>query len=458
MRFLFTTIQFDESGFYGRVASDLEKRGHSAAHASISRLAARRLGRRQPAACLPDVMREVGTGPSLQAEVDRIESQYRLPSLRDAWWPDPACRGRPEGWCVERTVRTFRAVERIFDGSQPDVVVPEVGRETMRTAAYLVGLDRGATVLFLFYTIFPNPLMLYADRYAGQIVPARDIRPLGPAELAEVDAWIDRFTSETDPILTHRVARVTPGKLRDFARHVAVKALLERDNEYLFPHRYVTNTVIQRTRGLRLRRVYREADAHRPFVYFPLHVTDDFKIERVIPHCVDQAYLVQQVADALPQGYDLVLKEHPWSIGRNSLGWLRRVLRLPNVRLVDPYVSSHELMRRSAAVAVISSTVGLEALLYEKPVLTLGQPYYAGYGLTVDVDSFRELRSAVPAVLGFRPDREAVRRFLGAAMKATYPGAPQGVDPSPENAATVAASLDQAVGDLVRGRAAGAAA
>ena len=33
-------------------------------------------------------------------------------------------------------------------------------------------------------------------------------------------------------------------------------------------------------------------------------------MKRVIPHCADQEYIVKQVADALPQGYDLVLKEH----------------------------------------------------------------------------------------------------------------------------------------------------
>ena len=54
---------------------------------------------------------------------------------------------------------------------------------------------------------------------------------------------------------------------------------------------------------------------------------------------------------------------------------------------------------------MISSTVGLEALLYGKPVLTLGQPFYSGYGVTVDVDSFREIRDggAGAAALRARP-------------------------------------------------------
>ncbi len=41
MRFPFTTIQFEESAFYGRVAGALAARGHQPAHLTIPRLAAR---------------------------------------------------------------------------------------------------------------------------------------------------------------------------------------------------------------------------------------------------------------------------------------------------------------------------------------------------------------------------------------------------------------------------------
>jgi hypothetical protein len=127
---------------------------------------------------------------------------------------------------------------------------------------------------------------------------------------------------------------------------------------------------------------------------------------------------------------------------------LRRLRRIENVRLVNPYVSSQDLIRDSEAIIVISSTVGLEALLHGKPVVTLGQPFYSGYGATLDVDSFRELREKVPAVLGFKPDREQTLRFLHAAMRRCYAGAPVSVDSSDENAATLAESLHTAASEV----------
>ena len=444
MRFLFTTLQFVESDFYRRVSARLEQRGHRCAHVAYSRVAARELrAAGHETWCLPDVMAALGA-VDVAAEVTRIEARYPIRSVRDIYLSDWTSAGRDEAANVERTVRHVLALEQIVDAVAPDVAVPEVGSEVMRTVTHLVARDRGATVLFLFYTIFPKPLRLYVDEPDGPIVAPGEVRDLRPEERAEVEAFIAGFLERGKPILAHRRPTVTAAKLRDFARHVRVRATEERDNDYLRPGRFVRNFATQTARRAVISRLYDDISADRPFVYFPLHVTDDFKIKRLIPHCSDQAYLVEQLSDALPQGHDLVLKEHPVSIGRNPASMLRRLASRPNVRLVDPYTSSHELIARCAAVAVIGSTVGLEALLFGKPVLTLGRPFYAGYGVTVDVESFREIRSALARTLRFSPDREQILRFLGAAMRATASGAPAGVDLSDANANELAASLDAA--------------
>jgi hypothetical protein len=131
------------------------------------------------------------------------------------------------------------------------------------------------------------------------------------------------------------------------------------------------------------------------------------------------------------------------AIGRTPLSLLARLRAIENVRVVPPHTSSHQLIEASEGVVVISSTVGLEALLYEKPVLTLGRPFYAGAGVTLDVESFREIRAAVPELLRFRPDGERIFRFLHAAMRHCHAGAPVLVDRSDANASALARSLDR---------------
>lgn len=452
MRFLFATIQSFESDFYGTVGAGLVRRGHEAVHLTVSRRSSRLLSDRGfESYCVPDLVSEL---PSFDVEGERarIEEQYGLPSIRDAYRTDRPSERVSEQQAVRRTVEHFLAVEQLFDDVPPDVVVPEVGTELIRTVVHHVALDRGIPTLFLFYTIFPNPLRLYVDTMHAPIVPLTELKSLAPEERREVEEFIREFTSKRAPIRPHRPVPPVGRRFRQAREYLGSRLGRDRDNEYLRPGRWAVEHVLGWARALAARSLYRSPTPHRPFVYFPLHVTDDYKIKRVIPHCADQASIVEQIADALPPGYDLVLKEHPLSIGRNPISFLRRLRRRPNVVLVAPRTSTHDLIERSAAVAVISSTVGLEALLYAKPVLTLGRPFYSGYGITLDADSFAELPALVPALLRFEPDGETIHRFLHAAMRRCRPGAPVLVDRSAGNAAQLAASLEDAAREAARTR------
>jgi hypothetical protein len=445
MRFLFTTLQTYESDFYGRVGAELVRRGHEVSHVTVSREAARLLREQGfDARCLPDLVQEAGPPADLAAEVRRIEETYDALHLRDVYRADWVAAGLSEEAAARRTVAHFRALERAFDLVAPDVVVPEVGNETLRVAAHLIGMARGIPVLFLLYTIFPNPLRLSVDTLHAPIVDPDEVRELTPEEREEVEAFRRAFTERAKPIRERRRHPVELRRASVFAGHVRRRFGEDRDNDYLRPARLLWGNVSETLRAKAARPFYDRLEPTRPFVYFPLHVTDDYKITRIIPHTVDQASLVEQVADALPAGHDLVLKEHPMSVGRNSVALLRRLRRRPNVRLLPPDASTHDLIREAEAVAVISSTVGLEALLYDKPVLTLGQPFYSGYGVTLDVDSFAEIREKVPALLGFRPDPERIRQFLHAAMRTCQPGTPVLVDRSDENAVALAGSIELA--------------
>jgi hypothetical protein len=458
MKLLFATLQHIETDFYRRVGAELRERGHEVFHLVYSRRGAAIAKRGSDGSwCLPDLLSEATPEGSWEDEERRILEQYPISSLRDVYKTDPPFRGlRPrlsEAELVERTLRHFLAVERLYDELGPDFVIPEVGSETMRTVCHLVGVDRGITTLFLMYTLFDDPLRLYADTMHAPIVEQSEVRELSAAENEELDGFIHRFTERAKPIRDYRRVSVSTKRLRIIARHFAVKALWDRDNEYLTPIGWLIRDLREKVRARVLRFLYSERDPSRKFVYFPLHVTDDYKILRLIPHCVHQEAIIMQVAAALPHGYDVIIKEHPMSIGRNEVSMLRRLAKVPNIRLVPPHTSSHQLVQDAEAIAVISSTVGIEALMYDKPVLTLGQPFYSGYGVTVDVDSFREIPEKVPELLEFSPDPERIRRFLHAAMRHCYPGAPVLVDRSDENARRLADTLDRAVrGGLVPDR------
>jgi hypothetical protein len=445
LRFLFVTLGHIESDFYGRCGRHLVEQGHDVAHVTFSRRAALVLRRQGfQATCLPDELSNIAGTLDVATEVRRITEMYPVPTFRDIYRTDFVCERQPEAESVARAVGHMVAMERIFDRFRPDIVIPEVGNETIRTAAHLVGLQRGIPILFLFYTIFPDPLRLNVNSMTAPIATRSDLRELTIDERAAVRRFVDEYTSRRGISREARESEVTLARFRILARHLFVKTIWDRDNDYLQPIRWVVQRLAERARSQAVRAVYEDGLPTGPFVYFPLHVADDYKVKRVLPHCADQAAILEQVADALPHGVKLVVKEHPMSIGRTPIAFLRRVRKQPNVHLVAPQTNSHDIIRQSSAVVVISSTVGLEALLYRKPVLTLGDPFYAGTGVTMDAESFAEIREKVPGVLKFKPDPELIERMLGAGIRRCLPGAPVLVDRSDANAERLSASLEQA--------------
>src|SRR5207253_10034989 len=108
------------------------------------------------------------------------------------------------------------------------------------------------------------------------------------------------FTKREEPIRAHRSPGVTSQRMRRLATYLSARAGEDRDNEYLRPGRWLVEHAAERGRRAAVRVVYDRLPAERPFVYFPLHVSDDYKIRRLIPHCADQGALVDLVADALP--------------------------------------------------------------------------------------------------------------------------------------------------------------
>jgi hypothetical protein len=284
------------------------------------------------------------------------------------------------------------------------------------------------------------------------IVAPDSLRELSAEESAQVHGFRQAFVARNEPIRPLRHHRITSRRLRRLGGYVAVYVRERGESPYLRPGRWALEFAQGAARARLARLSYSPLGRGRPYVYFPLHDTEDYKIKRVIPQFADQVPVVEGLAAALPAGHDLVLKEHPKSVGQNRLALLRRLSRIDNVRLVPPETSSHDLIHNADAVAVISSTVGLEALLHQRPVLTFGRPFYSGFGVTVDIDSPAELPEAVPELLSFRPDTERIDRFLHAAMSVCRPGAPVLVDDSEENAQLLASSLDAAAREQVEWR------
>ena len=114
------------------------------------------------------------------------------------------------------------------------------------------------------------------------------------------------------------------------------------------------------------------------YLFVPLQLEWDTQIRDHSPYLTMGA-LLTDVQAALPPGMALVVKEHPTDT--DSAACARRREEFPDVTWCRTRPTA-ELIAGAAAVVVINSSVGLQALCARKPVVTLGASVYGRAGVT----------------------------------------------------------------------------
>lgn len=164
--------------------------------------------------------------------------------------------------------------------------------------------------------------------------------------------------------------------------------------------------------------------ASGPFLFVPLQVRGDTQIAvhggwiRSVPSFIDE---VARAAQHLPAGWRVVFREHP----SDRTGNAEQLAGLIGPRVaVDNATDTFELVRRSEGVVTVNSSVGMQALLFGKPVLALGRTNYAVPGVAATAGSAGELAHAFAAAKDWTIDlglAEAFLRFLAEAYYVPWP-------------------------------------
>jgi len=168
--------------------------------------------------------------------------------------------------------------------------------------------------------------------------------------------------------------------------------------------------------------LYEEPPLDKKIIFFPLHYIAESQVTVRSNGFIDQVLLLKLISLNLPDNYKILIKEHPNVPGRMKLSDLLSIRKLNNVSLVNPKKSAHELIKLSDIIMTINSTVGFEAILYQKPVITFGKSFYRGRGLTLDINSINELSKKLKKAEIFRPKYENVIEFLKDIMELSIEG------------------------------------
>ncbi len=138
----------------------------------------------------------------------------------------------------------------------------------------------------------------------------------------------------------------------------------------------------------------------------------------------NQIEAVRNIARCLPVGMKLVTKEHPRSAGYRGYRYYEKLLRIPNVVLVDPNVEAKAVLQHAKIVINIWSFIGFEAAVYRKPVISLGTPIFSIFprSMVRHVRDFGQLYSEMEDLLkNHRHQERSVVNFVAVALRGGVP-------------------------------------
>ncbi|AJE45232.1 capsular biosynthesis protein [Celeribacter indicus] len=154
------------------------------------------------------------------------------------------------------------------------------------------------------------------------------------------------------------------------------------------------------------------------FLFVPLQVPNDSQITLFAGWVRSVEGMLDALARAsahLPEGWHIRVKEHP-SAKTSLAGPLARALEAAQGRIVvDNRTDTFAQVRASRGVITINSSVGLQSFFHDKPVIVLGEAYFALPGLVRPAGDQPALDAAMAEVetLSFDPAlRAAFMNYL----------------------------------------------
>lgn len=284
--------------------------------------------------------------------------------------------------------------EAVLERLKPDAVVfNDVPHSLYSNIVFDLARERGIRTVMFEGTLVAGTVIRYRDFWKGSEEMAAAVKrnmgsihspeALSPSmrayweEHASVRDYSERWYMKEQESKTRGM-----GMLRIRVR--AALSAIQRGNFLTLVMKFVLRAFKKDLKD-EYREVETRVDFSRQFVYFPL----GFQPERTtspqggVYH--DQILVAETLAAALPDGWELYIKEHPsqwflrtkaqFSSARYS-GYYRRLSHIPRARVVPIDTQSRKLVDTAQAVATITGTSGLEALLWGKIPLVFGTAWY----------------------------------------------------------------------------------
>ena len=158
-----------------------------------------------------------------------------------------------------------------------------------------------------------------------------------------------------------------------------------------------------------------------PYIFVPLQVPGDSQITifgdwiKSMEHFIDQVFIAQKY---LPDNWYIRIKEHPSA--RYSLSNFISKKSASRIK-IDNQTDTLEQVASAQAVMTLNSSVGFEAIFFDKPVIILGDAFYDVPGVVTRAKSLAELVDYMKQPRAIKFEREIRDAFMNYVTQVHFP-------------------------------------
>ncbi|NQW95210.1 MAG: hypothetical protein HQ446_14520 [Polaromonas sp.] len=286
----------------------------------------------------------------------------------------------------EQALKMLRAMASVLDEEleihKPHVILAQMVDEYITHLLSKIAQLRGIVYVGYIYSYFPGYV---------QIVLHADGRPLKVRETT--DAEVEQIWKKVSPQNfrqnykqknTYSKVQHLKLMLRYRVKQIAFSFLSWRDCDPLNMHYRSLPYIVERRRWRDLpsaREFYEEWHqathtsknrqnlpvVYLPLAYFPESSTDYWVLNKSL---LDYEKKTLEMLALLSKDFTVLVKEHMHMLGGRNINFYRTINVIPNVISVPPTVNSNDVLAMSDAVVLGGGSVGIEAYVRGKPILT----------------------------------------------------------------------------------------
>jgi hypothetical protein len=331
-----------------------------------------------------------------KAMLQKIEEKYNLLNFWNIVASDRFIKNWKENEVIKQISFYIYAWESILDKYKPVYVVSETVTGLWNYILFLICKQKDIKYLSIHTTKNTGRYYYSTDQFGSWVELEQRYKELLKRGLKqnEIDIALEFVRSFNEKQLVPPYMRSTatlpnyikfinfPRFFINFKKDI-VQNWIFKNHDYKVGYRLseygYTLTRSKRIIYSRLMNLFEKPDLNKQYILYPVHFQPEASTDIWAPYYSDQIFIIRAIARSLPFGFYLYVKEHTTVLGSKPIKFYKEINKIPNVKLIDPFVRISDLVSHSQAVIVLTGTSGLESILWNKPTIVFGEVFYSLY-------------------------------------------------------------------------------